>query len=593
MCTRQGELSAFVVIESRGFPLRTVVTIGAERDLRLGELAAVRVGMTFFALQWSLGEVRIDQPGSEVWRFVAVDAGHGAMRTHERELGLGMIEAGEVFPVFSGVACFTPGSSAVGAEGFHAFGELVAVRILVTGRTGNVLEMINRSRAIVRRLRRRCSLNRSRSREERRAREGRGGLVAIAALHREVAVRKWETRLLVLGQGERRRLEIFHRVALLALIEPWCGCKLCLVFVAMAFQAAVEFDLVKRVFPFGDVALRAFHFCVFAGQRILRRRMRLHVKFRRLPSVDVVAGRALAGVRALYELAVVRVLVAIRAFREKEGFFEITVGVAGSARHCLVLSEQRVFGLGVIEALAQPGGDDALPSRRRMAGLAGLLSEASLVRIAVAIIAFLEGKSHVAGLFVGTGRMTFFALHLGMLPGERIARLGVIERAGDIFPVVEVVASRAIRPQAAAVRILVAGGTAFGDAHEAAIEVFDFDQRPFGGGNMFGCVALLTFHAGVLAFEDVPRLFVIESLDVPFDQRKVESIVIGVALDAFLTRPGPDSVREVQPLVGRQTRGNFAVTVQTPENDVSTQLVTGSAARGAFEVLVRASQWAG
>jgi len=64
------------------------------------------------------------------------------------------------------------------------------------------------------------------------------------------------------------------------------------------------------------VTLRALEFGVLALQRILRRGVRLHIKLRRLPTIDVVAGLAGAAIGAFGELTVVLVLVAIRAIGE-------------------------------------------------------------------------------------------------------------------------------------------------------------------------------------------------------------------------------------------------------------------------------------
>ena len=78
---------------------------------------------------------------------------------------------------------------------------------------------------------------------------------------------------------------------------------------------------------------------------------------------------------------------------------------------------------------------------------------------------------------------------------------------------------------------------------------------------MFRRVALLTFHACVLAFQHVPGLLVIESLCVPLDQREVESVMVGMALHALLARSRTHPVRKVQPLVRVEPRRNFTVTL--------------------------------
>src|SRR6266852_3568491 len=180
VCAREREGGPCVVVESRGLPPCAIVAIGAGRDVSLGELAAMGVGMARLALERSLGEIGVDELGSHVRRLVAINAGHSAMGADQRELGFGVIETGKVFPVPGGVAGLAASGLSVRAEGFHALGELAAVRILVTGGTGKILEVIDGGRPIVRRFRWRCSLHGGRSRQQRPAREGRGRLVAIA-----------------------------------------------------------------------------------------------------------------------------------------------------------------------------------------------------------------------------------------------------------------------------------------------------------------------------------------------------------------------------------------------------------------------------
>ena len=93
----------------------------------------------------------------------------------------------------------------------------------------------------------------------------------------------------MLRQRISRRLVTLQGVALLALVQPWGGSKLRLVLVVMAIHALRKLDLVEGVLPLCDVTLHALEFRVPSLQRILRRRMRLQVKLRRLPSVHVVA----------------------------------------------------------------------------------------------------------------------------------------------------------------------------------------------------------------------------------------------------------------------------------------------------------------
>src|SRR6266481_7314832 len=86
-----------------------------------------------------------------------------------------------------------------------------------------------------------------------------------------------------------------------------------------------------------------------------------------------------------------RVLMTIRAFGERNRRLEIIMGVAILASHHLVLSEQGVFCLRVVETRHLR---HASPARRVVAALAGPL-EGALVWIEVAPRTFLEGKPRV------------------------------------------------------------------------------------------------------------------------------------------------------------------------------------------------------
>ena len=89
-------------------------------------------------------------------------------------------------------------------------------------------------------------------------------------------------------------LESIDRMALLALVDPRRGGKLSLVLVVMTVEAARELHLVNRVLAPGDMTSLAVHLRMLAFQGIFRGGVRLHIKLRRLPSVHVVAGEALA-----------------------------------------------------------------------------------------------------------------------------------------------------------------------------------------------------------------------------------------------------------------------------------------------------------
>jgi hypothetical protein len=177
-----------------------------------------------------------------------------------------------------------------------------------------------------------------------------------------------------------------------------------------------------------------------------------------------------------------------------------------------------------------------------VARLAALLCEAAFVRITVTVIALREGKSEIARLVVRPRGVTFFALDLRVLASKRITGFGVIESSRDAFPSREIVALRAIRTEASVVWVLVARDAGFRYADKGSVEVFNSDQRALSGRNVFGAVALLAFHASMLAFQNVARLFMVESLLVPLYEGEIKAIVIRMALRALLAGARGDAI---------------------------------------------------
>lgn len=80
-----------VVIEERRLPLVRIVTPGAIAGAS-AKLIGVRILMAVRASSGSLGEVDVRHGPFHRGRAVAVDAGHGTMRAHERKVCPGMIE---------------------------------------------------------------------------------------------------------------------------------------------------------------------------------------------------------------------------------------------------------------------------------------------------------------------------------------------------------------------------------------------------------------------------------------------------------------------------------------------------------------------
>lgn len=174
------------------------------------------------------------------------------------------------------------------------------------------------------------------------------------------------------------------------------------------------------------------------------------------------------------------VSVAIHTLREEQRPLEVATGVTLHAIHARMFSEQRIFGLGMIEVLADRSHRNLLPAPGVMAGLAAL-RKASPVRVAMAIRALIEGDSDVARFVVGSGCVTFLAGYVRMQSGQRVSGLEVIELSDrHCLPVVVIVALQAIRTQASFVFVLVAGDTGRGNSQEGPVEVFELDIRALG-----------------------------------------------------------------------------------------------------------------
>ena len=376
-------------------------------------------------------------------------------------------------------------------------------------------------------------------------------LVTVGAWNRDVPACQHKVRLLVFRKAESRRLVTLKIVAAVACVEVRSRGKLCSMLVGVTVGAALELNLEQRVLPFRDVALHTLQSRMLALQRIRAGGMLLHRKGRGLPSLHGVAGSALPAVRTLGKLPVVRiVLVAVHALLEHERLFEIAAGVALGAIDAGVLAFQRVFGLGVVEAFVDRLQRNLLPPVRAVARLAALW-EAAVMRVPMTVGALVERNAHVLWLAVCSIRVALGALHLGMQAGQGIARLGVIELglAGladiDGLPVHEIVALQAVWTEASLVLVFVATDATGRQPQVSPARILDLDRRAFLGCNAGGVVTLITRQPCMLAFQQISRFFVIESLDVPLDQREVFPVVLRVAPGAFLAGSGRNVVRGV------------------------------------------------
>ncbi len=417
MGSLQRKTGAPVVIEKRGFPARAVVALGAGREwTALSELPAMNVVVALFAGSWGDVEIHIDEASFEGRRPMARLALHGAMRSHQRKGGGGVVEAHQVAPRLRGMADLATVGS-VWRRFCHALAELPLMGVGVATGTRQALPVIYR---------RGLPLDRSFC-SSRHKRSGCAWLVAVVTGHRDVAAGQHKAGLLVLGQREGGWPITSQRVALLAAVEVGSGCELSLVLIGVAVQAALELELVQSVSALGNMALLATNLDMFPLQRIGGRLVLLERKKAGLEAIYGMTGSTLTGIGALDELSAMWIrLVAVHAFGEDQRLLEIAVSVALQAVHRLVFALQRVSGPGVIEVLSQGGGGNVLPSTGVVTSLAALRKTA-VMRIAVAVVAFAEGQADVAGLGVGTGAMAFLTRNPRMQTGERITSLGVVE----------------------------------------------------------------------------------------------------------------------------------------------------------------------
>jgi len=165
------------------------------------------------------------------------------------------------------------------------------------------------------------------------------------------------------------------------------------------------------------MALRAFQLGVSTLEGIGGRSVVFHGKLRRLPTLNTVTGRALSAIWPLGKLTVVRIgHVAIHALLEWERLLEVTAAMTLQAVDLGVFAQQRILGLGMIEALVHRRHGNLLPATGVMARFAAL-HEAPAMRIGVAIGTFAKGNSDISWFVVRAGCMALLAGNLGVQSG--------------------------------------------------------------------------------------------------------------------------------------------------------------------------------
>ena len=123
--------ACLLVVEQRWLPLMRVVAALALLRLR-AELPGVRIFVAAIALRCRICEAHMEHRTFHIGRPVALRAAHGAVRSHQREARLVVIEPAQVVPVASGVARLASRRSAAAGARRHTIAELSPMHIVVT-----------------------------------------------------------------------------------------------------------------------------------------------------------------------------------------------------------------------------------------------------------------------------------------------------------------------------------------------------------------------------------------------------------------------------------------------------------------------------
>ena len=94
----ESKRSTPVVVEERGFPLRTVMALSTRRDSGFCKLQSMDVRVAGFALGGHGLEIRVRQSGFGIRGVMATAARSGPVSAEQREGCLRVVEAGEVLP---------------------------------------------------------------------------------------------------------------------------------------------------------------------------------------------------------------------------------------------------------------------------------------------------------------------------------------------------------------------------------------------------------------------------------------------------------------------------------------------------------------
>jgi hypothetical protein len=382
-------------------------------------------------------------------------------------------------------------------------------------------------------------------------------------------------------------MKVLDGVTVLAAVLVRRTRELPVVLIFMTVQASRELNFIDGVLAGGQMALVAGNGNVFALQRVFGCVVLFHAEKGGLPSIDVMAFRALALLGTRFELAFVGVrFVTIIAISKRQLLFEISLQVAFRTADHGMLSEERVLGLGMVEFKVR---QQFLPSRGGVTFLAALL-EGTFVRIDMAVDTGLELHVPVTRRTAGhIGLVALLACDLDVKTRQRIAGLGVIELVGR-FPIRVIVTLQAIVSELAFVHIFVARHAILRQPEERLRKIFQFDERAVIANHESRRVALFAGDASVLSFQLVAGQAMIKLFlrRLPVDQAKVHAVVIQMAANAVLAIGVGHLKLIVIAMLGRKPLGDFFVALEALEGGrAGAKLVAGIALRCAAQGLMR------
>ena len=234
--------------------------------------------------------------------------------------------------------------------------------------------------------------------------------------------------------------------------------------------------------------------------------------------------------------------VLVAGFAEFVGNRNLEIGAMMTlgATHLEVLSQQRVFSLGMIKRLCNVA--QGLPTYVVVAGPA-VCAQGSLMRVLMTVLATSEWNTGVTDAGFGPigGWLFLVTLRAGglaMCARQLELRLGVVE-ARNVLPLTKGVALRAICSHLIVVFVLVTGDAIAFQTEEGAAEIPDTNSLPGIRRHVFGRVAALALQLCMSAFQRVTRLSVIEFIHVyvPQNRNEIPAVVFRVALDTSVVAP--------------------------------------------------------